>query len=162
MTSREGQGIVKGCPLSLGGQGQNVKMRRSSPPEALREARLRRRAHRVEPAADVDLGVSFAAIMPGSGRVGGFRTPPVHGKLGISTPNHEPVDRITGHASADFTSEFPQGCHAFSSVPQWRIAVTSRSEIVADLASESSIHRLVPSSRHHKGGRHDPSSKALE
>src|ERR1019366_1994161 len=37
---------------------------------------------------------------------------------------------------------------------------TSRSRIVADLASAPSTRPLAPSSRHHAGGRHDPSSKA--
>src|SRR5450759_143587 len=44
--------------------------------------------------------------MPGSGRVGGFKIPPVNGKFGISTSNHEPVDGISGHESTDFTPEF--------------------------------------------------------
>lgn len=105
------------------------------------------------------LGVSFTAVMPGSGRVGGFRIPPMHGKLGISTSNHEPVDGICGHASTDFTPEFLQRCHALSSVHQWLVTLTSRSRLVADLVSESSVRRLVPSSRYREGGRHDPSSK---
>src|SRR5271170_886340 len=100
--------------------------------------------------------------MPGSGRIGGFRIPPMHGKLGISTSNHEPVDGIRGHESTDFTSEFLQCCHALSSVYQRLVVLTSRSRLVVDLVSESSIRRLVPFSRYHAGGRHDPSSKARE
>jgi hypothetical protein len=50
--------------------------------------------------------MSFTAVMPGSGGIGGFRIPPVHGQLGISASNHEPVDGIVGHDSTDFTSEF--------------------------------------------------------
>jgi hypothetical protein len=50
--------------------------------------------------------MSFAAVMPGSGSVGSFRIPTVHGKIGISTSNHEPVDGIGGNQSTDFTSEF--------------------------------------------------------
>src|SRR5258706_9562208 len=87
----------------------------NSPSEALFETWLRRRAHRIKPATDVYLGVRFTAVMPGSGRVGGFRIPPVHGKLGISTANHEPVVGIGGHESTDFTSEFLQRCHVLSS-----------------------------------------------
>jgi hypothetical protein len=59
--------------------------------------------------------VSFAAVMPGSGRIGGFRIPAVHGEIGISTSNHEPVDGIGGNESTDFTPEFLQRCHALSS-----------------------------------------------
>src|SRR6266851_1857614 len=44
----------------------------------LRKTWLRRRAHRVKPSTDVYLGVSFSAVVPCSGRVGGFRIPPVH------------------------------------------------------------------------------------
>jgi hypothetical protein len=39
---------------------------------SLLEARLWRRAHRVEPATDVYLGVSFTAIMPRTGGIGRF------------------------------------------------------------------------------------------
>jgi hypothetical protein len=52
--------------------------------------------------------------MPGSGGIGGFRIPPMHGKFGIATSNHEPVDGIRGHESTDFTSEFLQFGHALS------------------------------------------------
>jgi hypothetical protein len=57
--------------------------------------------------------MGFTAVMPGSGRSGGLRIPSVHGKLGISTSNHEPMDGIAGHDSTDFTSEFLERCHAF-------------------------------------------------
>jgi hypothetical protein len=56
--------------------------------------------------------MSFTAVMPRSGRAGGFRIPSVHGEIGISTSNHEPVGRIGGHESTDFTPEFLQRCHA--------------------------------------------------
>jgi hypothetical protein len=39
---------------------------------SLLEARLWRRAHRVEPATDVYLGMSFTAIMPRTGGIGRF------------------------------------------------------------------------------------------
>ena len=81
----------------------------------LLETWLGRRAHGVKPATDVYLGMSFTAVMPGSGSVGSFRIPPVHGKIGISTSNHEPMDGIGGHQSTDFTPEFLQRCHALSS-----------------------------------------------
>src|ERR1700674_150800 len=99
--------------------------------------------------------------MPGSGCVGGFRNPPMHGEIGISTSNHEPVGGIGGHESTAFTPEFLQRCHALSSFYEWFVTLTSRSRFVADLVSESSVRRLVPSSRYPRG-RHNPSSKPRE
>jgi hypothetical protein len=75
-------------------------------PAALGKVWLGRRADGIKPAADVHLGVSLAAIVPGSGLIGCFRVPSVDGKIGISTPNHKPVDRIRSNESAHFTSEF--------------------------------------------------------
>jgi hypothetical protein len=83
-----------------------------TPGQALHETGLRRRADRVKPAADVNLGMSLSAIMAGPRGVGRFRVPPIDGKIGISTSNHEPVDRIRGNESTDFTSKFLQRCHA--------------------------------------------------
>ena len=80
---------------------------------ALFIGRFRRGANGLEPAADVHLGVSFAAVMAGVLRVGGFSVPSVHGKRGISTLNHEPASGVTGHKSADFTSEFLYGRHLY-------------------------------------------------
>jgi len=74
--------------------------------QALGKPGLRRRAFRVKPAADVNLRVGFTTVMPGPGRVGGFRVPSVYGEIGIPTPNHEPADRIRRYQSAHFTSEF--------------------------------------------------------
>ena len=70
---------------------------------ALDKIWLRRCAHRVKPATDVHLGVSFTAVVPSSGRFGGFRIPPVHSKLGISTSNHEPGDGVNRHQTTYFT-----------------------------------------------------------
>ena len=84
----------------------------------LLETWLRRRAHRIKPATDVYLGVGFTAVMPGSGRVGSFRIPPVHGKIGISTSDHEPVDRIGGNESTDLTPEFLLRCHSLGPIYQ--------------------------------------------
>ena len=53
--------------------------------------------------------------MPSSGRVGGFKIPPVDGKIGISTSNYEPVDGAGGNESTDFTSEFLERCHGLCS-----------------------------------------------
>src|ERR1022692_1609100 len=76
-------------------------LRRRDPPEVW----LRWRADQVKPAADVHLGVGFAAVVPSPGRVGGLGIPSVHGKLGISALNHKPVGGMTGHDSTDFASE---------------------------------------------------------
>ena len=92
--------------------------------------------------------MSFTAVMPRSGRVGGFRIPPVHGKLGIPASNHEPVGGIAGHNSTDFTSEFLQRCHAFGSIHRWLIALTSPV--------------FIPSSRYHEGSRHNRSPRLRE
>jgi len=78
----------------------------------LLETWLWRRAHRVEPATDVYLGVGFAAVMPGSGGVRGLGVPAIHSEIGIPASNHEPMDRAGGHESTDLTSEFLQCCHA--------------------------------------------------
>jgi len=40
--------------------------------------------------------------------LGCFRVPPVDGKIGISTSNHEPVEGVGGNESTDFTSKFLQ------------------------------------------------------
>jgi hypothetical protein len=48
----------------------------------------------------------FAAIVPGSGGVGGFGIPPVNSEIGISTSNYEPVGWIGGDESTDLTSKF--------------------------------------------------------
>src|SRR6267142_6139162 len=76
---------------------------------------LRRRAHRVKPATDIHLGMSFTAVMSGSSGIGGFRIPPVHGQIGISASNHEPMDGIGSNESTDFTPEFLHRCHVLDS-----------------------------------------------
>lgn len=104
-----------------------------SPRRLLDKLWLRRRAHRFKPATDVHLGVSFTAVMPGSGGAGGFRIPPVHGKVGISTSNYEPVGGARGNESANFTPEFLQCCHAFCSVDS--VILTQRLGLVAKLSA---------------------------
>lgn len=37
----------------------------------------------------------------------------MHGKFGLPTSDHEPVDGIRGDEPTNFTSEFLYGCHAF-------------------------------------------------
>src|ERR1700719_5174804 len=65
--------------------------------------------------------MSFAAVMPCSGGVGGFRIPAVHGKIGVSTSNHEPVGGIRSHESTDLTPEFLQRCHGSLLTCQWLV-----------------------------------------
>ena len=79
--------------------------------------------------------MSFTAVIPGSGRVGGFRIPPVHGTIGISASNYEPVDGISGNEYTDFTPEFLHRCQVLSSTYPWLVKLTSRP--VADLVYES-------------------------
>jgi hypothetical protein len=122
-----------------------------TPRQALDKIWLRRCAHRVKPATDVHLGVSFTAVMPGSGRTGGFRIPSVDGEVGISTSNHEPVGGAGGNESTNFTPEFPQCCHTLCSVNS--VMLTSRSGLGADLVSALSVRRLVLSSRYRESGR---------
>jgi len=83
-----------------------------SPTRALGKIWLRWSAHRVKPAADVYLGMSLTAVMPGSGRAGDFRIPPVHREVSDSTANYEPVVGTSGNESANFAPEFLQCCHA--------------------------------------------------
>jgi hypothetical protein len=71
------------------------------------EIRPWRRTHRVEPAADVDLGVGLATKMSGTGRIGGFRTPAKDRQLRASALNDEPMHRVAVDDSADFTSILP-------------------------------------------------------
>jgi hypothetical protein len=80
--------------------------------------------------------MSFTAEMPGSGRVCAFRVPTVHGKIGVSTSNHEPVGGIRSHQSTDLTPEFLQCRHG--SVPYISVASHAhlRSKLVGDLVSE--------------------------
>ena len=82
--------------------------------EWLFKAWFRRRAHRIKPATDVDLGMSFPAVMASSRRVGGFRIPSVHSEIGVATSNDEPMSRIGGDEPTDLTPEFLQLCHGCS------------------------------------------------
>jgi hypothetical protein len=79
---------------------------------ALPEGWLGRRARRLKPAADVNLGMGFTTVMPGPRSVGHLGAPPVNGKAGLSAVNDEPVDGITGHDATDFAPEFLYRCHA--------------------------------------------------
>jgi len=69
--------------------------------------------------------MAFTAVMPGSARVNGFRIPPEHSKIRVSTPNHEPAGGIGSNQSTDFTPEFLQRCHEFIPVYQGLVMLTS-------------------------------------
>ena len=56
--------------------------------------------------------MSFSAVVASRRGVGGFGVPAVHGKLRLSTSNDEPVNGVTGHNSANFTSKFLYRSHA--------------------------------------------------
>ena len=70
-----------------------------------------RRAYRIEPSADVHLGVGFTAEVPGGSCIRRFRIPAVNCELRVPTLNNEPVDGMAVYNSADFTSVFPHRCH---------------------------------------------------
>ena len=92
-------------------------------PGALFERWFRRGTHRLKPATNVHLGMGFPAVMSSLRRIGGFRVPSVHGKLRLPTSNNEPVNRVTGHNSANLTSEFLYRCHAsFPYRARWALA----------------------------------------
>jgi hypothetical protein len=57
-----------------------------------------------EPAAYVNLGVGFSAIMPGAGCVGHFFCPPVDGELAAVAVDGDPAHGIVALFTADFTT----------------------------------------------------------
>jgi len=76
-----------------------------------------RRANGFKPAADIDLGVGFAAEMPGSGAIGGSQFPLDDRELLISALDHKPMDWIITDDPANLALEFLQTGHAFSMEP---------------------------------------------
>src|SRR5262249_12432668 len=83
----------------------------------------------VKPSADVHLRVGFSAEMACSGGIRGLRVPFVHRELRIAALDDEPMNGIAGYRSADFTSEFLQGCH-LRVVTTQNCLTTERSQIV--------------------------------
>lgn len=61
-------------------------------------------AIRLEPTADIDLGVGFAAVVARAPLVGGFLVPLENRQLFITTVDHNPPHGILAFLSADFTS----------------------------------------------------------
>jgi len=55
-------------------------------------------------------GVGFTRVTSDSGGVGGFGIPPVHGKLGIATSTHRPVEGVIRHQTTHIASKFLQRC----------------------------------------------------
>ena len=70
------------------------------------EVRFRRPTYRIEPSADVDLGMRFPAEVPRAGRVRGFQVPPENSELRITALNHKPMGGVAVHRSTNFTFEF--------------------------------------------------------
>lgn len=58
----------------------------------------------LKPAADIHLGVGFAAIVPGMGLVGRFLGPLENRELRIAAMDHDPPDRLIGLLTTNFTS----------------------------------------------------------
>ena len=61
-------------------------------------------AKRLEPAADVHLGVSFATIVPCMGLIGRFLRPFEDRQLRVAAMNHDPLDRPVRLFVANLTS----------------------------------------------------------
>jgi hypothetical protein len=80
------------------------------------EIRAGRRANRIEPTANVDLCVGFAAEMARSVGVRGFLIPAQDGELRVATLNYEPVQWVTSDRAANFTPEFLERGHHFLGV----------------------------------------------
>src|SRR4029077_3954903 len=68
-------------------------------------------AHRIEPTADGDLSVAFPTEMASRGSARDLKIPLMHGQLQVPALDHEPVDRIGRHGSADFAFELFQRGH---------------------------------------------------
>lgn len=70
------------------------------------------RADGFEPSADIDLRVCLPAEVASPGGVCRLRIPFQDSELVIAALNDEPVNRVVGNASANFTAEFLESCHA--------------------------------------------------
>ena len=88
------------------------------------ESGFRRHANGLKPAADIHLGVGFAAEMAGGGAIGGGQVPLDDRELLISALNHKPADRIVTDDPANFALEFLQTRHAFSVKPMARSKIS--------------------------------------
>lgn len=70
-----------------------------------------RDADGIEPAADVDLGVTLAAEVAGGFAVRGFSAPFVDGEGEVAALDDKPVHGVVGGEVADFTFVFAGGGH---------------------------------------------------
>ena len=66
----------------------------------------------MEPAADVNLGMGFPAIMPCAWGIGGLEVPLQHGELRTAALDDKPVNRIAAHRSANFAPKLLEKCHS--------------------------------------------------
>jgi len=80
------------------------------------EVRTRRRTRRFKPAADVNLGVRFAAVMTCAGCVRNLRFPLENGELRFTALDHEPVNRVAADCSANLAAELLERRHSFFSL----------------------------------------------
>jgi hypothetical protein len=77
-----------------------------------------RPAHGFKPAADIYLGMGFAAEMPRGWAASGSQVPLNDRELLISTLDHKPMDRILTDGPANLALELLQTRHALS-VERW-------------------------------------------
>jgi hypothetical protein len=76
-----------------------------------REVGLGWGAGSLQPAADVNLSMGFAAEVPRAGRIGDVGVPLVQTKFGFSATDDEPMNGSTGHGTADFATVFSNCGH---------------------------------------------------
>src|SRR5215469_8068890 len=98
-------------------------------------------ANRVEPAAYEDLGVRFAAEMPGRGSIGRFEIPLQDRQPRVAAFDDEPVYGSRRHRSADFALEFAQCRHdefvLFGDIPTLSQKVTAKRKPGRVVSTES-------------------------
>jgi hypothetical protein len=61
-------------------------------------------AERLEPPADIHLGVGFAAVVSGMGFIGRFLRPFENRELRVAAMDHDPPDWLIGLFTTNFTS----------------------------------------------------------
>ena len=81
-----------------------------------REVGFGRRADRLEPPADIDLGMRFSTEMAGARGTRGGRVPLEYRELGIAALNDKPVIWAVSDPATDFASEFLESCHTLARV----------------------------------------------
>jgi hypothetical protein len=108
--------------------------------------------------------MGFTAVVSSPHCVGRFGVPAVYGKFSISTSNHEPVYGVTGHDSANFTSEFLFRRHVIVSL-WWTVGLCQDNgntfPAQCDLASLQSQGERIRSKLPARFGYAIPSSATL-